>query len=489
MRPAGRSGRPSWRVYVLTVTLAGICLLATAWLQTAFGFPSFLLFIPAVIFSAQFGGAGAGLVTTGLAGIGMMLLLQPTGSLSIASRADVARLLAFLAVALISVTVGARQRRLARALRRSEAEFRTTFEVAGAGLVFATEDDVVPGRGVLLRRVNQAYCDLTGYSPAELSRLTTIDLTHPDDREADVRASAPADNGPLASWRSEKRYIRKDGRVIWVLVHGRATRDVTTGDAAIVANVIDITERKEAEIRLRSAGRLKDEFLATLSHELRTPLNIIVGWSRMLAVAPPEPERLKKGLDVIGRNANAATTLVEGLLNLSEIITGRMRLLQEPLDLTAVSRGVVEGLSLAISGRHLTLDTRFEPVTPMLGDPVRVSQIAWNVLSNAIKFTPSGGHLRMQVVTEGEELVLRVSDTGRGIAPEFLPFVFDKFRQEDASTSREHPGLGVGLAITLHLVQLHGGTIRVESAGRDQGTTVTVRFPRAGASVSAAAAS
>ena len=211
---------------------------------------------------------------------------------------------------------------------------------------------------------------------------------------------------------------------------------------------------------------MKDEFLATVSHELRTPLNAIVGWAHLLLQGRSDENDLRQGLSTIERNARVQTRLIEDLLDMSRIISGKLRLdVQRVLPVTVVE-AAIESVRPAAEAKGVRLEKVLDPLAgPVAGDPGRLQQVVWNLLSNAIKFTPNGG--RVQVILErvNSHIELTVADTGRGIAPEFLPFVFDRFRQADPSTTRMQGGLGIGLAIAKQLVELHGGSIEAKSPG------------------------
>lgn len=234
--------------------------------------------------------------------------------------------------------------------------------------------------------------------------------------------------------------------------------------------------RSEAE----RVGRLKDEFLATLSHELRTPLNAILGWAQLLRRSPPTAEVLGEALEIIERNARVQNQLISDLLEMSRIISGKVRLEVQQLDLAPIITAVVDSLRPSADMKSLRLHMVLDPVVgPVSGDPNRLQQIIWNLLNNAIKFTPKGGKIEVLLSRIDSHLEITVSDTGQGIKPEFLPHVFDRFRQADASTTREQGGLGLGLAICKQLVELHGGQIHAKSAGEGQGATFSVVLPMA----------
>jgi signal transduction histidine kinase len=230
--------------------------------------------------------------------------------------------------------------------------------------------------------------------------------------------------------------------------------------------------RHEAEI----SGRLKDQFLATLSHELRTPLNAVLGWARMLAMGQVDGAKIPSALASIERNAQAQKQLVDDLLDVSAIVSGRLSLETSEIDLADVVRSAVDSVRLSFEARQHRLDEHLEPVT-IVGDANRLRQVVWNLLSNAAKFTPDGGEVFVRVERDGATARISVRDTGRGIGAEFLPYVFEPFRQADSSITRASGGLGLGLSLVRHLVEAHGGTVSVSSDGARQGTTFIVVLP------------
>ncbi len=263
----------------------------------------------------------------------------------------------------------------------------------------------------------------------------------------------------------------------------------------------EIAERKEAEEALRaaleererllvseqiaraeaeSANRLKDEFLATVSHELRTPLTAILGWTHMLRHGALDEATAARGLETIERNAQSQAQLVEDILDVSRVITGKLRLNIGQVDAASVVNEAIDSVQLAADTKGIKLEVRLDPsARHVAGDASRLQQVVWNLLSNAIKFTPAGGRVEVRMERAGSDAQIRVSDTGCGIAPDFLPFIFDRFRQADGSTMRCHGGLGLGLAIVRHLVELHGGTVHASSEGEGRGSTFTIRLPLA----------
>ena len=254
------------------------------------------------------------------------------------------------------------------------------------------------------------------------------------------------------------------------------------GLAPHIATAIDnarLYERQQAaRAEAEAANTLKDEFLATLSHELRTPLNAVLGWARMLKASSLDEATAKRAIDVIERNAHAQMQLIEDLLDVSRIITGKLRLDVKAVSPAAVIEAAVDALRPAAEAKAIRLQPVLDPrAGPVSGDPDRLQQVVWNLLSNAVKFTPRGGRVQIRLERVNSHVEIVVTDTGKGIAPDVLPFVFDRFRQADSSSQRAHGGLGIGLALVKNLVELHGGSVQAASPGPDHGATFTVKLP------------
>jgi PAS domain S-box-containing protein len=291
---------------------------------------------------------------------------------------------------------------------------------------------------------------------------------------------------------TEYRIVWPDGSIHWIVARGHIAQGPDHEPLSMSGVTLDITERKrveqEREALLESeraargdaerANHIKDEFLATLSHELRTPLNAILGWAQLLTRATPDAEELKQGLETIERNARAQTQLIEDLLDMSRIISGKIRLDVRSIDPMACIEAAIETVRPAADAKSIRIMKVLDPQAgPVTGDANRLQQVFWNLLSNAIKFTPKGGKVEILLKRVNSHIEITVADTGQGIHPDFLPAVFDRFRQADASTTRTHGGLGLGLAIVKQLVELHGGTIEAKSAGPGQGSTFVVSLP------------
>jgi signal transduction histidine kinase/ActR/RegA family two-component response regulator len=247
----------------------------------------------------------------------------------------------------------------------------------------------------------------------------------------------------------------------------------------------EVRERKRAEESERAArmeaervSRLRDEFLATVSHELRTPLNSVLGWVQVLRQSPNQEELRLQGLDAIERGARAQTRLIEDLLDMSRIISGRLRLEVQTVELTPLVQAAIETVRPAAEAKAIRIEHVLDPLAgPIRGDPARLQQVFWNLLSNAVKFTAKGGKVHVHLKTINSQVEISVSDNGQGIAPEFLPSVFDRFSQADGSRTRSHGGLGLGLAIVRHLVDLHGGKVWATSPAEGEGSTFNVHLP------------
>ncbi|MGE5362304.1 MAG: ATP-binding protein [Bacteroidales bacterium] len=330
----------------------------------------------------------------------------------------------------------------------------------GARRLFGYEDAEIVGRhrGILFADKNDA---------------NTLAMTH-------VQRAAAEGRSEIETW-----YVRKDGTTFMgndVLTPIKAPSGEIIGFTKVIR---DITERRRAQTalaqkadELAEANRLKDDFLAVLSHELRTPLNAIVGWTHLLLTQALDAEATRRALETIARNGRAQQSLVDDILDVSRFITGKFRLTVAPVDIRHIVQLAVETARITADAKGVTLEADI-PDAPLVvqGDADRLQQVTWNLLSNALKFTPKGGRVRVRVGQDERGALVAVEDNGAGIEPAFLPHVFDRFRQADSSNTREHGGLGLGLAIVKHLVELHGGTVKAESAGNNRGATFVISLP------------
>jgi PAS domain S-box-containing protein len=290
----------------------------------------------------------------------------------------------------------------------------------------------------------------------------------------------------------ERWHVRKDGSRFWAMGVLTCLRDAAGQVRGFAKIMRDFTERKLAEEErtlllqreeaarraAETANHLRDQFLATVSHELRTPLNAILGWARLLIQQSFDPVRARTALETIARNAQLQATLIDDLLDVSRILSGTMSLQRRPTDLIAIVQASVDSISPAARAKSIQIECRLHPLeTPVAGDARRLHQILWNLLSNAVKFTPASGSVTIEVHQGDGRAILTVRDTGIGIDPDFLPQVFEPFRQADMTPQRFQGGLGLGLAIVRHLVAQHGGTITAESAGTGRGAVFSVTLP------------
>ena len=356
-------------------------------------------------------------------------------------------------------------------------------------IVESTQDSII---SINFERIitswNKAAELLYGYSADEAIGKPLTMLTLPEDfNEVLTNIDEIKHSKKVKIFDTERKH--SDGRHLFLEVVMSPINDEQGEVIGISTIARDMTERKRTAEKLldreqaarrqaEQANRLKDEFLTTVSHELRTPLNAILGWSQILQTHNLDASETNKALDTITRSARAQNRLIDDLLDVSRIITGKLRLDIRAVDLPSVISAAVDAARPAAEAKNLRLQTLIDPQAELiLGDPDRLQQVVWNLLSNAVKFTPKEGRVQIRLEQINSHVEIVISDTGKGIEPEFLPNVFDRFRQSDGSMTRRQGGLGLGLAIVRQLVELHGGTVSVSSAGEGQGATFTVTLP------------
>lgn len=346
-------------------------------------------------------------------------------------------------------------------------------------------------------RVNRAFAEMLGITIAQNASMTAPDADRPTTfRCQDLTGrEIPGDQLPMQRAAKEGTDIREvevdvvrdDGRTLRLLEYAAPLFDVNGKSRGAVGVFVDLTQRQsllESERAARAeaerAGRMKDEFLATLSHELRTPLNAILGYATLLRMPGISDSEMREAAETIERNARVQAQLIEDLLDMNRIISGKIRLDIRPTYLAEVVEAALETVRPSAEAKQLRIDLVLNPFAgPVHGDPSRLQQVIWNLLSNAIKFTPQRGRIQVSLERLESRVEIEVTDSGKGIDPEFLPYVFDRFRQGDSTSTRNYGGLGIGLSIVKHLVELHGGTVRASSPGVNRGATFSISLPLA----------
>jgi len=372
------------------------------------------------------------------------------------------------------------------ALRQSEQRFRRLVESNLFGVAFSKASGEI-------YYANDYFLTMVGYTQDDVAagHIRWFDMTPPEFLPLDEQAERELQQAGVAT-PFEKEYIRRDGSRVPVLIGVALPEEPSFQGQETICFYIDLSDRKQVEAereqllaRERSArseaeaaNRVKDEFLTVLSHELRSPLNPILGWARLLQSKQLEEAKVTEALRTIERNARLQAELIDDLLDVSRILRGKLSLTIGSVDLGATIQAAIETVRLAAEAKSIQIETQLaKDVGSVLGDSSRLQQIVWNLLSNAVKFTPDGGRVTVQLQRSGAQAHITVQDTGKGITPDFLPHVFEYFRQADSTITRKFGGLGLGLAIVRHLVELHGGSIQAESPGEDQGATFTVYLP------------
>jgi PAS domain S-box-containing protein len=374
-------------------------------------------------------------------------------------------------------------KRTQEGLRTSEIRYRRLFEAARDGIL------ILNAVTLKITDVNPFMMELLGYSRDEFLGKELWEIGLFSDKEASQKAFREL---------QAKGYLRyedfplqtTDGKLREVEFVSNVYEE--DGHQVIQCNIRDITDRKRAEEERRlllesaqaarveadRANSIKDEFLAIVSHELRTPLTSILGWANLLINNNLDEQAAKGALETIARNARVQRQLIDDLLDVSRIITGKLRLNVRPVELAPIIESVVDSVRPAADSRNIHLETVLEPLmSPVSADPDRIQQIILNLVANAIKFTPKGGCVKVQLERVHSHIEIIISDTGQGIAPEFLLHVFERFRQSDSSSTRRHSGIGLGLSIVRELVELHGGTVTAQSPGEGLGTVFRVVLP------------
>jgi len=474
--------------YALALGAYGLVILLPIVLQRLFkiSFDVTPLVIAVMIASAWYLGTGPGLVVA----FAFELTLDYFAGFPFTAKAAA---IAFNRLVLfVSLVIFAGSRRGAeRRLREQREWLRVTLSSIGDAVIATDLDGSV-------NFINPTAEALTGWTTAQAIRKPLGSVYRVINEETREPVESPFSvikrEGAVVGLANHTTLIARDGREIPIEDSGAPIKDSDGRIIGVIVVFHDVSERRRAalareqmlkrehaaRLAAESADRIKDEFLATVSHELRTPLTAILGWAAMLNLGQLDEETVRNALEVIERNAKSQAQIIDDILDVSRIINGKLRIDSRPVVLSTVVQAAIDTLRPAAAAKDITLTAALEQTNNLVtGDPDRLQQIISNLVSNAIKFTPKGGRVEVQLERTGSHLEVRVSDSGVGIDEQFLPHVFERFRQADSSTTRAHGGLGLGLAIVRHLAELHGGTVVAESDGPGRGASFTVRLPQA----------
>jgi PAS domain S-box-containing protein len=438
---------------------------------------TYFIFWPVLLAVSWLAGAGPALVATLLSAVVVAFELVPAGASGIANPGLLLTVFAFSVIGASAALLARWRAQSESALRESHDRFAT---VANSAPVLIR----MSGREKGCTYFNKPWLDFTGRSRERELGNGWVEGVHPDDRHWCLQTYARAFDA-RQPFEIEYRLRRFDGEYRHILERGVAGLSQDGNFAGYITSATDITEQRatlqaaqEAQAHAEATSRAKDSFLATVSHELRAPLSPILTWARLLREHRLSDNQAERALDVIERNARTQAQLVEDLLDVARIVEGKLRLQVRPVALVDVINRAVEIVRPAADAKNvrlqLVLDTT---VAAIPGDPDRLQQVMWNLLSNAVKFTPKEGRVHVVLEKVNSHVEIAVSDTGDGIPIEQLPRLFERFWQADSTATRNYGGLGLGLAIVRHLVELHGGSIVAESPGRGQGSTFTVKLP------------
>jgi len=464
---------------VAALLLAGLGLAATLRVPFLDQGALFLAPVASVLAASWLGGLPAGLLTGALLVVGLWHFVLAPASAATGSANNIVSLAVFAAVASLISVIMARGKRTA-----------ATFSAA----LWNIDDAViVTDRHARVSFLNPVATRLTGWDAsaavgkplAQVFRTLNEQTREPiTDRVEGMLRDGVLRESTLLGPRQETLLVATDGIERPILASTASVVDESGDRVGAVLVFRDTSEQRasmaairEARDAAENANRLKDEFLATLSHELRTPLNAVLGWTKVLQRGSLNSDLTARALDAIDRNADALTSLVSDLLDVSRIVTGKLRLRPQETDVAGLVADSLEAMRPALGAKRLEVEQSIEPVPATQVDPDRLRQVVWNLLSNAIKFTPAGGRIRVGVERVGGDVKITVSDTGLGIDPSLLPFVFNRFWQAESSAARTVGGMGLGLAIVRHLVEAHAGTVTADSPGLNQGATFTVTLP------------
>lgn len=467
----------SLRRYGIAMAVMAVALILTLLLGTAITPEPTELFLVAVTIGAWYGGLRPGLLVLIFSVLAIGYFSLPAVSSLTVGLSDALRIALFAVVALSISLISAARKRAEDTLRESEELHRITLSNI-SDAVFLTNE-----KGAFTYVCPNAHV-IFGYSEPEVEAFGNISALL---GEAWFDAHELETAGEVTN--IEREITDKSGASRVLLVN---VKRVTINGGTVLYTCREITQRKRAEeeharrvreqaarAEAEAANHAKDEFLAVVSHELRSPLNAILGWARLLHGGKLEKAAVTRAVEAIERNAGSQAQLIEDLMDVSRIVAGNLRLDLDTIDLAPVIEAAVDDVSPAAEAKAIHLRVGLDPAAgPVVGDSARLKQVVWNLLSNAVKFTPQGGSVEVRLARAESGVRITVSDTGKGVKAEFLPHIFDRYRQEGQEASK---GLGLGLNIVRRLVEMHGGTTQAESRGEGQGATFTVTLPSEGA--------
>jgi signal transduction histidine kinase/ActR/RegA family two-component response regulator len=477
-----RIAQSRWFPYLLPLLSVAIATLVRLCLPMLGNKVLYITFFPAVVVSSLYGGVRGGVLAALLSAFAASFWLPPFNRPWIEKPLDILSVSLFFMVdaLLISLCEGMRR-------ARSRAEQAMHSQEQATQQVTRILDSITDGFAGLEQNGNCTYINAQG---------AAIFNQRPENMLGRIlwETLPPGENNPFESTSyqaiAERRVIQSEEFYAplqkWIRINAYPSgagvslffQDVTQNRRAIDERLQLLEQERLARQEAETANRLKDEFLSTLSHELRTPLNAILGWSSLLRRTQIEPEQMEQGLQTIERNARSQARIIEDILDMSRIISGKLRLDVQQVALDEIISSAIDTIQPAAEARDIRIERLLDPLANRIkGDPDRLQQVVWNLLNNAVKFTPKGGKVQVSLERVNSHVEITVSDTGQGIAPEFLPHVFERFRQADSSSTRSKGGLGLGLSIVKHLVELHGGAVRAKSRGVGQGATFVVELP------------
>jgi PAS domain S-box-containing protein len=460
-------------------------------LQTVLGSDvPYLLFFPAIAFTAWYSGLGPGLLATALSGaVALFLYIPPFESFRVASPEALVSMALFLAI-------GTFLSYLSEALRDSQQRTDAERATLKAALLSIGDGVIVSDRDGRITLMNTVAEQLTGWTLQAAEGRFVREVFHIVSESTHEPVEDPVrqvlTEGRIVSRADHTTLIARNGTSWPIDDSGAPVRDAADAIIGVVIVFRHIAEQRRADaertaalarerelrVEAESANRTKDEFLTTLSHELRTPLNAILGWARMLGDPSVPREQRDRAIAVIQRNAEAQSALIADLLDMSRFMTGKMRLSFQSVELAEVIADAVDAVRVAAEAKQISLEVAADrSVGSIAGDPDRLRQLVWNLLLNAVKFTPRLGHIAIALERSDSHVILRIRDSGIGIAADLMPRIFDRFTQGDASMSRVYGGLGLGLALVRQIAEAHGGLVTAESQGAGTGTAFTVSLP------------